>query len=96
MAKEVAGILETCLDLLVSWKRMNKLRFNPDKMGIPLVSRKTDFGIGIQLVLGTIALALKDQLPSSEVLLYPVLSLDSWVVFAQLHSSLRPITFRLL
>ena len=74
----------------MDWMRANKLKLNPDKTDVFLVSRKADQGIGIQPVLNGVAHPLKTQMCSLGVLLDSSLSLDvqvlvvAWSAFAQL------------
>ena len=48
---------------------MNKLKLNPDKTEVFLISRKADQGIAMQYVLDRVTLPLKTQVHSLRVLL---------------------------
>ena len=48
---------------------MNKLKLNPDKSEVLLVSQKADQGIGMQPMLDGVALLLKPKVLSLQVLL---------------------------
>uniref|UniRef100_A0A803TVM8 Reverse transcriptase domain-containing protein n=1 Tax=Anolis carolinensis TaxID=28377 RepID=A0A803TVM8_ANOCA len=75
-SKEAVQILNRCLAAVSEWMRVNKLKLNPDKTEVHLVSRKAEQGIGLQPVLDGVALPLKAQVRSLGVLLDSSLSLE--------------------
>uniref|UniRef100_A0A803TS28 Reverse transcriptase domain-containing protein n=1 Tax=Anolis carolinensis TaxID=28377 RepID=A0A803TS28_ANOCA len=97
-SKEAVQILNRCLAAVSDWMRVNKLKLNPDKTEVLLVSRKAEQGIGLQPELDGVALPLKAQVRSLGVLLDSSLSLEPQVsavargAFAQLKlvRQLRP------
>uniref|UniRef100_A0A803SN06 Reverse transcriptase domain-containing protein n=1 Tax=Anolis carolinensis TaxID=28377 RepID=A0A803SN06_ANOCA len=98
VTKEAVQVLNQCLAAVSDWMRANKLKLNPDKTEVLLVSRKAEQGIGLQPVLDGVALPLKTQVRSLGVLLDSSLSLEPQVsavargAFAQLRlvRQLRP------
>ena len=78
-SKEAVSVLNQCPSAGMDWMRANKLKLNPDKTEVLLVSQKADQGIGIQLVLDGVTLPLKTQVCSLGVLLDSALSLDAQV-----------------
>uniref|UniRef100_A0A803TNR7 Reverse transcriptase domain-containing protein n=1 Tax=Anolis carolinensis TaxID=28377 RepID=A0A803TNR7_ANOCA len=97
VTKEAVQVLNQCLAAVSDWMRANKLKLNPDKTEVLLVSRKAEQGIGRGLLEG-VALPLKTQVRSLGVLLDSSLSLEPQVsvvargAFAQLRlvHQLRP------
>ncbi|KAF7236475.1 putative RNA-directed DNA polymerase from transposon BS [Varanus komodoensis] len=76
---EAVAVLNRCLAKVMGWMRANKLRLNPDKTEVLLVSG-SGFGMGdLDLVLNGVALPLKDRVRSLGVLLDPKLSLEAQV-----------------
>uniref|UniRef100_A0A803TL80 Reverse transcriptase domain-containing protein n=1 Tax=Anolis carolinensis TaxID=28377 RepID=A0A803TL80_ANOCA len=102
VTKEAVQVLNRCLATVSDWMRANKLKLNPDKTEVLLVSRKAEQGIGLQPVLDGVALPLKTQVRSLGVLLDSSLSLEPQVsavargAFAQLRlvRQLRPFLGR--
>uniref|UniRef100_A0A803THC7 Reverse transcriptase domain-containing protein n=1 Tax=Anolis carolinensis TaxID=28377 RepID=A0A803THC7_ANOCA len=98
VTKEALQVLNRRLAVVSDWMRANKLKLNPDKMEVLLVSRKAKQGIGLQPVLAGVALPLKTQVRSLGVMLDSSLSLEPQVsvvargAFAQLRlvRQLRP------
>uniref|UniRef100_A0A803TC32 Reverse transcriptase domain-containing protein n=1 Tax=Anolis carolinensis TaxID=28377 RepID=A0A803TC32_ANOCA len=98
VTKEAVQVLNRCLAAVSDWMRANKLKLNPDKTEVLLVSRKAEQGIGLQPVLDGVTLPLKAQVRSLGVILDSSLSLEPQVsavargVFAQLKlvRQLRP------
>ena len=78
-SEEPISSLDLCLVSRMEWMRVNKLKFNPDKTEVLLVSQKANQGIGMQPVLDEVALLLKTQVYSFGVLLDLPLSLDAQV-----------------
>ena len=82
----------------MEWMRANKLKLNPDKTEMLLVSGSSERIVGVQPVLDGVALPLKEQVRSLGVLLEPSLSLEAqvalvaWSAFYQLRlvAQLRP------
>nr|XP_016848482.1 PREDICTED: maestro heat-like repeat-containing protein family member 7 [Anolis carolinensis] len=62
-------VLDQCLATVMDWTRANRLKLNPDKTEVLLVSRLTDWDIGWQLVLDRVTLSLKAQVHSLGVFL---------------------------
>uniref|UniRef100_A0A803SSU4 Reverse transcriptase domain-containing protein n=2 Tax=Anolis carolinensis TaxID=28377 RepID=A0A803SSU4_ANOCA len=102
VTKEAVQVLNRCLAAVSDWMRANKLKLNPDKTEVLLVSRRAEQGIGLQPVLDGVALPLKTQVRSLGVLLDSSLSLEPQVLavarraFAQLRlvRQLRPFLGR--
>uniref|UniRef100_R4GAY7 Reverse transcriptase domain-containing protein n=1 Tax=Anolis carolinensis TaxID=28377 RepID=R4GAY7_ANOCA len=98
VTKEAVQVLNRCLAAVSDWMRANKLKLNPDKTEVLLVSRKAEQGIGLQPVLDGVTLPLKAQVRSLGVILDSSLSLEPQVsavargAFAQLKlvRQLRP------
>uniref|UniRef100_A0A803T4E3 Reverse transcriptase domain-containing protein n=1 Tax=Anolis carolinensis TaxID=28377 RepID=A0A803T4E3_ANOCA len=98
VTKEAVQVLNRCLAAVSDWMRANKLKLNPDKIEVLLVSRKAEQGIGLQPVLDGVALPLKTQVRSLGVPLDSSSSLEPQVsavargAFAQLRlvRQLRP------
>uniref|UniRef100_A0A803TP95 Reverse transcriptase domain-containing protein n=1 Tax=Anolis carolinensis TaxID=28377 RepID=A0A803TP95_ANOCA len=98
VTKEAVQVLNRCLAAVSDWMRANKLKLNPDKTEVLLVSRRAEQGIGLQPVLDGVALPLKTQVRSLGVLLDSSLSLEPQVsavargAFAELRlvRQLRP------
>ena len=63
----------------MDWMRANKLKLNPDKAEVLLVSRKPNQGIGLQPVLDGVTLHLKTQAHSLGMRQDSSLSLDAQV-----------------
>uniref|UniRef100_A0A803SXZ5 Reverse transcriptase domain-containing protein n=1 Tax=Anolis carolinensis TaxID=28377 RepID=A0A803SXZ5_ANOCA len=90
VTKEAVQVLNRCLAAVSVWMRANKLKLNPDKTEVLLVSRKAEQGIGLQPVLDGVTLPLKAQVCSLEVILDSLLNLEPQVLavargaFAQL------------
>uniref|UniRef100_A0A803TBI4 Reverse transcriptase domain-containing protein n=1 Tax=Anolis carolinensis TaxID=28377 RepID=A0A803TBI4_ANOCA len=61
VTKEAVQVLNRCLATVSDWMRANKLKLNPDKTEVLLVSRKAEQDIGLQPVLDGVALPLKAQ-----------------------------------
>ena len=68
-SEEATLPLDQCFASVVDWMMVNKLKLNPDKTEVFLVSQKVDQGIGMQLVLDGITLPLKNQVCSLGMLL---------------------------
>uniref|UniRef100_A0A803SX51 ribonuclease H n=1 Tax=Anolis carolinensis TaxID=28377 RepID=A0A803SX51_ANOCA len=91
VTKEAIQVLNWCLATVLDCMRANKLKLNPDKTEVLLVSRRAEQGIGLQPVLDRAALPLKTQVYSLWVLLDSSLSLELQVsavargAFAQLR-----------
>uniref|UniRef100_A0A803TQ40 Reverse transcriptase domain-containing protein n=1 Tax=Anolis carolinensis TaxID=28377 RepID=A0A803TQ40_ANOCA len=64
VTKEAVQVLNRCLAAVSDWMWANKLKLNPDKTEVLLVSRKAEQGIGLQPVLDGVALPLKTQVCS--------------------------------
>uniref|UniRef100_A0A803TE01 ribonuclease H n=1 Tax=Anolis carolinensis TaxID=28377 RepID=A0A803TE01_ANOCA len=79
VTKEAVQVLNRCLAAVLDWMRANKLKLNPDKTEVLLVSRKAEQGIGLQPVLDGVALPLKTQVRSLGVILDSLLSLEPQV-----------------
>uniref|UniRef100_A0A803TFX4 Reverse transcriptase domain-containing protein n=1 Tax=Anolis carolinensis TaxID=28377 RepID=A0A803TFX4_ANOCA len=79
VTKEAVQVLNRCLAAVSDWMRANKLKLNPDKTEVLLVSRKAEQGIGLQPVVDGVALPLKTQVRSLGVLLDSSLSLEPQV-----------------
>ena len=98
-SREAVLILNQCLSSVMVCMRANKLKINPDKTEVLLVSQKADEGIGILPVLDGVTLPLKTQVCSLCVLLDSSLSLDAQVsavarsAFAQLKLVLQLRSF---
>uniref|UniRef100_A0A803TXA5 Reverse transcriptase domain-containing protein n=1 Tax=Anolis carolinensis TaxID=28377 RepID=A0A803TXA5_ANOCA len=99
VTQEAVQVLNRCLAAVSDWMGSNKLKLNPDKIEVLLVSRKAEQGIGLQPVLDGVTLPLKTQVCSLGVLLLDSsLSLEPQVsamargAFAQLRlvRQLRP------
>uniref|UniRef100_A0A803U1N2 Reverse transcriptase domain-containing protein n=1 Tax=Anolis carolinensis TaxID=28377 RepID=A0A803U1N2_ANOCA len=90
VTKEAVQVLNRCLAAVSDWMRANKLKLNPDKTEVLLVSQKAEQGIGLQPVLDGVTLPLKAQVRSLGVILDSSLSLEPQVsavargAFAQL------------
>uniref|UniRef100_A0A803THP9 ribonuclease H n=1 Tax=Anolis carolinensis TaxID=28377 RepID=A0A803THP9_ANOCA len=90
VTKEAVQVLNRCLAAVSDWMRANKLKLNPDKTEVLLVSRKAEQGTGLQPVLDGVTLPLKAQVRSLGVILDSSLSLEPQVsavargAFAQL------------
>uniref|UniRef100_A0A803SZA6 Reverse transcriptase domain-containing protein n=1 Tax=Anolis carolinensis TaxID=28377 RepID=A0A803SZA6_ANOCA len=76
VTKQAVQVLNQCLATVSDWTRVNKLKLNPEKTEVLLVSRKAEQGIGLQPVLDGVALPLKTQVRSLGVLLDSLLSLE--------------------
>uniref|UniRef100_A0A803T782 Reverse transcriptase domain-containing protein n=1 Tax=Anolis carolinensis TaxID=28377 RepID=A0A803T782_ANOCA len=76
VTKEAVQVLNRCLAAVSDWMRANKLKLNPDKTEVLLVSRKAKQGIGLQPVLDGVTLPLKAQVRSLGVILDSLLSLE--------------------
>ncbi|KAF7245267.1 Lysophospholipid acyltransferase 1 [Varanus komodoensis] len=77
---EEVVVLNRCLAEVMGWMRANKLKLNPDKTEVLLVSG-SGLGMGdLGLVLNGVALPLKDRVRSLGVLLNPELSLEVQVM----------------
>uniref|UniRef100_A0A803TMK0 Reverse transcriptase domain-containing protein n=1 Tax=Anolis carolinensis TaxID=28377 RepID=A0A803TMK0_ANOCA len=79
VTKEAVQVLNRCLATVSDWMRANKLKLNPDKMEVLLISRRAEQGIGLQPVLDGVALPLKTQVHNLGVLLDSLLSLEPQV-----------------
>uniref|UniRef100_G1KYX6 HSR domain-containing protein n=1 Tax=Anolis carolinensis TaxID=28377 RepID=G1KYX6_ANOCA len=91
VTKEAVQVLNRCLAAVSDCMRANKLKLNPDKTEVLLVSHKAEQGIGLQPVLDGVALPLKTRVCSLGILLDSSLSLEPQVsevargAFAQLR-----------
>ncbi|XP_053169630.1 uncharacterized protein LOC128353010 [Hemicordylus capensis] len=96
--REAVDVLNRGLEAVMGWMWANKLKLNPDKMEVILVSRRANRDKDILPVLDGVALPLKEQVRSLGVLLDPALLLEAQVeavargAFAQfrLVRQLRP------
>uniref|UniRef100_A0A803TWJ5 Reverse transcriptase domain-containing protein n=1 Tax=Anolis carolinensis TaxID=28377 RepID=A0A803TWJ5_ANOCA len=79
VTKEAVQVLNRCLAAVSDWMRANKLKLNPDKTEVLLVSHKAEQGTGLQPVLDGVTLPLKTQVHSLGVLLDSSLSLEPQV-----------------
>uniref|UniRef100_R4GD80 Reverse transcriptase domain-containing protein n=1 Tax=Anolis carolinensis TaxID=28377 RepID=R4GD80_ANOCA len=77
--KEAVQVLNWCLATVSDWMRENRLKLNPEKTEVLLISRRAEQGMGLQPVLDGVALPLKTQVPSLGVLLDSSLSLEPQV-----------------
>ena len=68
-SREAVLTLNQCLASVMGWMRANKLKLNPEKKEVLLVSCKGDKEIGILPVLNGVTLPLKTQVCSLGVLL---------------------------
>ncbi|XP_078241606.1 uncharacterized protein LOC140704410 [Pogona vitticeps] len=72
-------VLNSCLNSIMVWMRVNKLRLNPDKFEVLLVGAPPDRLKGHLPTLDGITLPLKDRVRSLGVLLDPSLTLEAQV-----------------
>ena len=73
------AVLNLCLDSIMIWMRVNKLRLNPDKSEVLLVGAPPDRLKGHFPALDGVTLPLKDRVHSLGVLLDPGLTLETQV-----------------
>ncbi|KAF7246133.1 Lipoxygenase-likey domain-containing protein 1, partial [Varanus komodoensis] len=76
---EAVAELNRCLAKVMEWMRANKLKLNPDKTEVLLVSGSGFGEGGFDLVLNGATLPLRDKVRSLGVLLDPELSLEAQV-----------------
>ena len=69
-------MLNSCLDLIMDWMRVNKLKLNPDKMEVLLVGASPDRLEGHFPAMNGVALPLRHRVHSLGVLLDPSLTLE--------------------
>ena len=72
-------MLNSCLDLIMDWMRVNKLKLSPDKTEVLLVGASADRLEGHFPVLNEVTLPLRDRIHRLEVLLDPSLTLEAQV-----------------
>ncbi|XP_078241329.1 uncharacterized protein LOC140704108 [Pogona vitticeps] len=76
---EPVSVLNLCLDLIMDWMRVNKLKLNPDKRKVLLVGTSLDRLQGHFPALNGVEIPLRDRVCSLGVLLDPGLSLEAQV-----------------
>ena len=76
---EVVSVLNSCLDLIMDWMRVNKLKLSPDKTEVLLVGASLDRLEGHFPALNGVTLPLRDRVRSLGVLLDPSLTLEAQV-----------------
>lgn len=69
----VVHVLNHCLEAVVKWIRMNKLKFSTDKKGVLLLNSSFVQGSVTQPVLEIITLPLKHHIYSLGMLISPAL-----------------------
>ncbi|XP_053112476.1 uncharacterized protein LOC128327575 [Hemicordylus capensis] len=77
--REAVAVLNRGLEAVMGWMWANKLKLNPDKTEVLLVSRRANRDEEILPVLDGVALPLKEQVRSLWVLLDPALLLGAQV-----------------
>ena len=71
------AVLNLCLNLIMEWMKVNKLRLNPDKLEVLLVGAPPDRLKSHFPALDGVALPLKHRVPSLGVLCDPGLILEA-------------------
>ncbi|KAF7254481.1 hypothetical protein EYD10_00454, partial [Varanus komodoensis] len=89
---EAVAVLNRCLAEVMGWMRASKLKLNPDKTEVLLVSGSNSWVGDLGLVLDGVALPLKDRVRSLGVLLDLELSLEAQVLRCQYGPELNSST----